>query len=82
MWREETETIVADLIASRWIDVAENQRFSLSTPSIIVPEIKSAALDTSTCGLRKAARVLLAVQRAVNVRFQSDVTNRLVEIAE
>lgn len=82
MWREETENYVADLIANSWMSVAEDQRFLLFTPSVTAPKIISAAVDTSTCGLKKAAKVLLAAQKAVKVRFPSEVTHKLLEIAE
>jgi hypothetical protein len=82
MWREETENTVADLIAGGWKDVIEHQRFSLLTPSITTLGILSVILDTSTHGLKKAARILLSVQTAVNVRLPREVIIRLEQIAE
>jgi tetratricopeptide (TPR) repeat protein len=69
MWREETENIITDLIANSWISVVKNQRFSLLSPSITIPEILSAALDTSTHGLEKVTKILIAAQKAVNITF-------------
>ncbi|HEY0321402.1 MAG TPA: hypothetical protein VGC66_10630 [Pyrinomonadaceae bacterium] len=67
IWREEIENIVTELIANGWISVVENERFSLLAPSKTAPDILSAALDTSTHGLEKAAKILIAAQKAVNV---------------
>lgn len=82
MWREETEDIVGNLVAGGWKGVTEQQRFSLSAPSLTVPNILSAVLDNSTSGLQKAAKVLLAARSAVSVRFPQEVITRLLELAE
>ncbi|HEX8687428.1 MAG TPA: hypothetical protein VF654_13050, partial [Pyrinomonadaceae bacterium] len=82
MWRGETEESVARLIADGWKSVTEQQRFSLSAPSLTVPNILSALHDDSASGLRKAARVLLAAQAAVSVRLSQEVIARMSELAK
>lgn len=82
MWREETEEAIGRLIAGGWKSVTEQQRFSLSAPSLTVPNILSALHDDSASGLKKAARVLLAAQAAVNVRLSQEVIARMSELAK
>jgi hypothetical protein len=82
MWREETEDIVGKLIADGWKFTAEQQRFSLSNPSLTMPNILSAVHDGSASGLKKAAKVLLAAQAAVNVRLPQEVLTRMSELAK
>jgi hypothetical protein len=82
LWREETEETVSRLIADGWKSVTEQQRSSLSAPSLTVPNILSALHDDSASGLRKAARVLLAAQAAVNVRLSQEVIARMSELAK
>lgn len=81
-WREETEGIVGKLITDGWKAVIEQQRFLLSAPSLTVPSIMSAIQDNAASGLKKAARILLAVQSAVNVRFPPEVIDRMSELAK
>jgi hypothetical protein len=81
MWREETENIVADLIAKTWTAVVE-QNVSLLASSTSAPRIISATRDTSTSGIRKASRILLAALWAVNVRLQDHTVDRLMDLAQ
>jgi tetratricopeptide (TPR) repeat protein len=67
IWRDETENIVTELITNGWISVVENERFSLLAPFRTAQEIMSAALDTSTHGLEKATKILIAAQKAVYI---------------
>jgi hypothetical protein len=81
IWRAETENIVAELVAEAWSTIAESQRFSLLAPATNAPRILAATRDTSTSGLRKAARILLAAQCAINVRVQDEVSQQLLALA-
>lgn len=81
-WREETEDIVGNLVVEGWKAVIEQQRSSLSLPSLTVPSILSSIQDNSASGLKKAAKVLLATQAAVNIRFPQEVVARMSELAK
>jgi hypothetical protein len=82
MWREETEKIVAELVGRTWLAVVKQQRSSLLAPLTNVTRIISAIEDTSTEGIAKASRILLAALPAVNVRLQDHQMLRLMELAK
>lgn len=82
MWREETESVIEDLVANRWASVVERQRFALLSPSTVAPQILNNCRDESTQGLRKAARVLLAARKAVRVDLHEQVLTQLQKMAE
>lgn len=82
MWREETENIVAELIGRTWMTVVKEQRSSLLAPLTNVTRIVSAIEDSSSSGIAKAARILLAVRQAVKVRLQNHTIDRLTELAQ
>jgi hypothetical protein len=82
MWREETENIVAELLGRTWMAVVKEQRSSLLAPLTNVTRIVSAIEDSSSSGIAKAARILLAVRQAVKVRLQIQTIDRLTELAQ
>jgi adenylate kinase family enzyme/tetratricopeptide (TPR) repeat protein len=82
IWRDELEPTIEKLIVEGWKMTAKEQKFSLLSPRTTVPQIVSACRDESVAGLRKAARVLIAVQAAVSVRLPDDVIGRLSSVAD
>jgi len=82
LWRPEMEDVIERVISKAWLDVVDNQRFALLSPSRSAPEILGASRDTSASGLRKAARVLLAAQRAVIGVMPAQIIDKLVAMAQ
>lgn len=82
IWRDELESTIEKLVIEGWEMTAKEQKFSLLSPRITVPQIVSACRDESVAGLRKAARVLIAVQGVVSVRLPDDVIGRLSSVAD
>lgn len=80
-WQVETEEIIASIVSQSWLVVAERERFSLRAPAVTAARIIEACRDESVRGLRKAARVLLAVKDAVWSSIDEDTLANLEEKA-
>lgn len=81
MWRQETEPVVERLVADKWAAAAEEERFALISPAANGPEILRACRDGSADGLKKAARILLAADKAVRTTLPESILIRLRELA-
>src|SRR5581483_159861 len=81
-WQVETEKVIASLIIGRWLQIAEGERFSLLSPSVTAPQILSACRDETCDGLRKTARVLLAVRAAVHTNISGTKLTEIQQQAE
>lgn len=80
-WREDADDIVLSLISNGWRGVAKRQRFALRSPNITAPAILRACDETTSQGLRKAARIILAANDAVQLSMPADVMDRLRRVA-
>jgi hypothetical protein len=81
-WIEEIEGTIDSLVSGEWSKIAEHERFSLRLPNINAPKILSACNDDSCKGLKKAARVLLAVKDAMRTSVTDNVFVKLHERAK
>jgi hypothetical protein len=77
----ETEETIEAIISRSWLEVAVRERFSLRAPTVTAGTIIDACKDESVRGLRKAARVLLAVKDAVWSSIEEDTLASLKEKA-
>lgn len=81
-WIEEIEDTIDTWVSGEWSKIAERERFSLRLPNIHAPKISSACNDGSCKGLRKAARVLLAVKDAMWTSVTENVLAKLQKRAK
>lgn len=81
LWREDVDDIVLSLISNGWRSVAEQQRFALRSPNITAPAILRACDETTSQGLRTAARIILAANDAVQISTPADMLDRLKRVA-
>jgi hypothetical protein len=81
LWKEITEDVIASIISREWARVAEEERFALRYPTVNSITIKAACDDNSCGGLRKAARIMLAVKAAVRTSVSADALAILQERA-
>lgn len=80
-WRDDVDDIALSLISNGWRAVAEQQRFALRFPNITAPAILRACDETTSRGLRKAARIILAANDAVRTPTPADILGRLKQVA-
>ena len=80
-WLREIESDISSMISETWLFVSERQRFALLSPNLNTETIASACKDESCCGLKKVARVLLAVRSAVRTSLSEDIFLTLKEKA-
>jgi tetratricopeptide (TPR) repeat protein len=80
-WREDVDDIVLSLISTAWRGIAEQQRFALRSPNITAPAILRACDETTPRGLKKAARIILAANDAVQISIPADVMDKLNRVA-
>jgi tetratricopeptide (TPR) repeat protein len=80
-WREDVDDIVLSLISNEWRGVAEQQRFALRSPNITAPVILRACDESTSQGLKKAARIILAANDAVPISIPADAMDKLKRVA-
>jgi hypothetical protein len=80
-WRREVEAPLERLITAGWAKVVSDQRFALTSPRIVVPQIEKASSDVTANGLTKCARILLAAEAGVSVRLPGWAQSMLRELA-
>jgi hypothetical protein len=80
-WREDVDDIVLSFISTAWRSIAEQQRFALRSPNITAPAILRACNETTSQGLKKAARIILAANDAVQISIPANVMDKLNRIA-
>lgn len=76
-WRDEIEDAVEELIASSWQHTVEMQRFALNMPNLTEKEVAAACADTQRTGISKAAAILLAAAKGVNLKIGSETLESL-----
>jgi hypothetical protein len=81
-WRDDVDNIVLSLISNAWRRIVEQQRFALRFPNITAPAILRACDETTSQGLRKAAKIILAAVDAVQISTPADVLDRLKRVAD
>jgi len=80
-WIRDVEENLEKLISKRWIDIVEKQRFSLNSPSLNCPSIKSASNNTAVNGLQKVANIIMAARYAVDVKLSDSIVERIAKMA-
>jgi tetratricopeptide (TPR) repeat protein len=81
LWREDVDDIVLSWVSNGWRGVAEQQRFALRSPNITAPAILRACDESTSQGLKKAARIILAANAAVPISIPADVMDKLKRVA-
>lgn len=79
MWANEVSDGLAALLSRRWLEKIEF-RAALINPAFTVPEIESACKSKSS-GVRKTAKILLAVASAVSTQLPHNMTMMLRNFA-
>jgi len=79
-WIEAVEIDFEQMTSRNWKKVASQQSFALSAPRINIPIIEKACSDLSK-GLKKVAKILMAVKNAVQLSIPDVELNNLKELA-
>jgi hypothetical protein len=72
------EDVIANYLSQHWKNIIEHQRFQLQSPTITVPDIKT-AIEESTKGTVKIAKILLAAEIAVKPKLGANLCSKLKE---
>lgn len=70
------EVAFTRMVTKRYIHLAENQRFLLSSPSMYCPRIRKAA-SSKVPTLQEVATLLLLVGEAIHIRWPDDILGQL-----
>jgi hypothetical protein len=81
-WLEVSADPIAKLVSDSWRNTAINERFALKNPSMTSPRIIAQCDNTTSRGLKKAARVLLEAHNAVNIRVRGFELQLLQSLSE
>jgi hypothetical protein len=66
-WGEYVGDALAKIIAAQWLNVCENQRFALTSPSLYAVALKETCEDASRGGFTKVASILKTASAATGV---------------
>jgi len=68
-WGEFVRDGYSNMVASQWLDVAENQKFALRSPSVYSPLLKAKCQETGLTGYAMAASILDIAATAIGARI-------------
>lgn len=82
LWLEGMGYLIEKHLTKSWLAVIEHQSFDLFGSAFSIKQIKQACEDESAKGVRKAARIILAIENAVVTPLHSVLRQQFEQMAQ